>query len=445
MAGYDSGFGWHVVLSHGDGYRTVYAHFGRPPAVRAGDEVAQGQALGFAGCTGRCTGAHIHFVLWKDNVSVPLEPICGLATIVVGQQLSNCAPLSTLSRPRADFTGDGFDDVAMFYGEKPDAARLEVLTSDGGRLELAEPEGWWHADAWYPLSHLKHALSGDFNGDGKTDVAALYDHPDCLSRMHVFLGTGDGFEPPDLDGWWQPDFYCADAVAHAVAGDFDGDARTDVALLYGTGPGSIRVDVLRSTGAGFELQEWWRADEGYWPARALSAHAGDFNGDGRTDLAALYDYGDCELRVHVFLSDAAVFEYQGSDGWSQLDGYCAEDVRHAASGDFDGDGAFDDLALLIDEGESRARIDVLLGDGKRLFEGAWWDEDAYYPAEGVRAVIPGDFNRDGRSDLAALFDYGGCFTRIHVFPSDGKRLSLNPNGWWLAAGYCAALAVPVVP
>jgi murein DD-endopeptidase MepM/ murein hydrolase activator NlpD len=70
VEGYE-GYGNVVVLMHRDGYSTLYAHLSRP-LVRPGDVVVQGQLIGEAGCTGWCTGTHLHFELRYDDV--PIDP-----------------------------------------------------------------------------------------------------------------------------------------------------------------------------------------------------------------------------------------------------------------------------------------------------------------------------------------------------------------------------------
>ena len=88
--GGEKSFGWYVQLDHADGSQTVYAHFEEAPEVAAGQEVVQGQVLGHAGCTGRCTGPHLHFVLLRDGESVRPEPICGIKNLDDGQLHTAC-------------------------------------------------------------------------------------------------------------------------------------------------------------------------------------------------------------------------------------------------------------------------------------------------------------------------------------------------------------------
>jgi murein DD-endopeptidase MepM/ murein hydrolase activator NlpD len=71
IAGYE-GYGKTVVLDHGDGRETLYAHLSTI-RVSVGDAVAAGAWLGNAGCTGSCTGTHLHFELRERGV--PLDPL----------------------------------------------------------------------------------------------------------------------------------------------------------------------------------------------------------------------------------------------------------------------------------------------------------------------------------------------------------------------------------
>ncbi len=66
------GYGRHVVVDHGNGYKTLYAHMSKI-YVKAGDKVSRGSSLGQMGSTGRSTGTHLHFEIIKNGVK--LNPI----------------------------------------------------------------------------------------------------------------------------------------------------------------------------------------------------------------------------------------------------------------------------------------------------------------------------------------------------------------------------------
>ena len=55
-----------VVIDDGNGYRSMYAHFGRI-VVRKGDTVKAGDLLGFEGMTGRASGCHLHYGLYSPE------------------------------------------------------------------------------------------------------------------------------------------------------------------------------------------------------------------------------------------------------------------------------------------------------------------------------------------------------------------------------------------
>jgi murein DD-endopeptidase MepM/ murein hydrolase activator NlpD len=71
VGGYE-GYGNIVVLDLPGGYRALYAHLSRV-AVKPGQRVRRGQPLGRAGCTGRCSGTHLHFEVRRSGV--PVNPL----------------------------------------------------------------------------------------------------------------------------------------------------------------------------------------------------------------------------------------------------------------------------------------------------------------------------------------------------------------------------------
>ena len=72
QAGAQGGYGLSVVVEHGSGIRTRYAHLSEV-SVKPGDAVADGEAIGKAGQSGRSTGPHLHFEILADGR--PVDPV----------------------------------------------------------------------------------------------------------------------------------------------------------------------------------------------------------------------------------------------------------------------------------------------------------------------------------------------------------------------------------
>ena len=75
--GYD-GYGQIVLVDVGHGLQALYAHLSSV-GVRVGDVVWTGEKLGVAGCTGWCTGTHLHFELREDGVAFDPAPLLPVA------------------------------------------------------------------------------------------------------------------------------------------------------------------------------------------------------------------------------------------------------------------------------------------------------------------------------------------------------------------------------
>lgn len=94
-----AGYGKHVVIDHGYGYQTLYAHM-TSYAVNVGDEVVRGQLIGYVGSTGTSVSPHLHYEVIKNGIKI--DPINFFSADFSPEEYAEL-------RWRAEHTGQSFD------------------------------------------------------------------------------------------------------------------------------------------------------------------------------------------------------------------------------------------------------------------------------------------------------------------------------------------------
>ena len=173
-----------------------------------------------------------------------------------------------------DFNGDGKTDIAVIA---PGLGGIGSYLSNGDGTFHAAYSLQTGAD-WVDWPGAKE-FTGDFNGDGKTDIAVI---APGLGGIGSYLSNGDGTFHPAYSSQAGADWVDW-PNATEITGDFDGDGKTDIAVIA-PGLGGIGVYVSNGDGtfhAAYSSQTG--ADWVDWPGAKV--FTGDFNGDGKTDIA----------------------------------------------------------------------------------------------------------------------------------------------------------------
>jgi len=225
---------------------------------------------------------------------------------------------------------------------------------------------------------------GDFNGDGKSDLAVAnvcaqsggenFCNGGVPGSVSILLGNGDGtFQP-------QASYQTGEYSTYVAVGDFNGDANQDLAVANGQ---DGTVGILLGNGDGtFQPQVIYHAS--MW---VTAIAVGDLNGDGKLDLAvANFNEGT----IGIFLGNGdGIFQ-------NQLEIPIADRTTGIVVGDFNRDGKLDIAvgSTLVDG--TGGTISVVLGNGDGTFQ-----SPIEYPVQDEpESIIAADFNRDGNLDLA---------------------------------------------
>lgn len=123
FAGWHGGHGNYVLLDHGGGIWTGYAHMSRMVAG-AGAAIHQGQVIGYVGSTGLSTGPHLHYEVWQNGVAInPLTFAFSSTAQLAGAELARFR--ATLARLMAVHAGG--------HADAPVALRTAAVPARPGR------------------------------------------------------------------------------------------------------------------------------------------------------------------------------------------------------------------------------------------------------------------------------------------------------------------------
>ncbi len=316
--------------------------------------------------------------------------------------------VKTSALPTMDITSIEFGDL---NGDgKPDLATVDAGSAGISSVLLGKGDGTFTLQGSYETGGEEPLFGafGDLNGDGKIDFAVADEcQPnaanDCMGMVIVLSGDGRG-------GFAGPVGFTTGGVSPVIAaGDLNGDGLVDVAVASLCISQLDCVDsgvslLLGKSGGGFRSSTSYDPG-GYSPD---SVAVGDFNGDGKLDVIVINDcvtLADCSHGViGVLLGNG-----DGTLGATAKYSTGGMSPKSVAVGDFNGDGKLD-IALVQCVGDSDSCFDgsngsvsIFLGNGDGSFASPVnYSSGAPYS----ESVTIADFNRDGKADLAVA--NGNC-------------------------------------
>jgi hypothetical protein len=254
--------------------------------------------------------------------------------------------------------------------------------------------------------------TGDFNGDGKTDLIHLVNSGN--GYVHVWNSKGDGTFDVKSAFTPAPGYSVNNNNFNYQTGDFNGDGKTDLIHLVNSGNGYVHVWLSKGDGT-FDVKS------AFTPAPSYSVNnnnfnfqTGDFNGDGKTDFIHLVNSGNGY--VHVWLSKGdGTFDVKSA--FTPAPNYSVNNNNfNFKLGDFNGDGKTD-LIHLVNSGNGYVHVWNSKGDGTFDVKSAFTPAPTYSVNNNNFNFQTGDFNADGKTDLTHLVNSGNGY--VHVWTSNG--------------------------
>ncbi|GHA95401.1 FG-GAP-like repeat-containing protein [Streptomyces termitum] len=262
---------------------------------------------------------------------------------------------STNTVVRHDYDGDGRSDMAAWYNYSAGTSALHTFKANSDGTFAAPVKSYESAVGSWNIARMK-ITTGDYNGDGRGDMATLYDYGDGVVKLFTALGkAGGGFSAPFASWTSQKGGWYSSSMT-IQSGDFNGDGRDDIMAWYSYAVGNdslftFTANVKGGFNAPFVSTQ---LPAGSWYVEHSKFVTGDFNGDGRDDLAALYGYANGDLKMHTFLAQS-----NGGFAQSSLQSWAANGTTWGSfaqtgvqAGDFNGDG-LDDVSFWYDYADGR--------------------------------------------------------------------------------------------
>ncbi|MEV6684067.1 RICIN domain-containing protein [Streptomyces sp. NPDC051130] len=259
-------------------------------------------------------------------------------------------------------------------------------------------------------SVTKVMASGDFNRDGRSDVAAVTTD----GNLHMFAGRSDGtFEYGRsmwaMDGSWG-------SATKIIGGDFNGDGFLDIASVWASG--ALRMYAGQADGSLAAGKSMWTDETTNWNAMLQLARY-KVDGSGRDGLLAVWGAGDSKGSLYGYSTGTnGLLNGTSRRMWPDTTWL---GVQKITTGDFNNDGRDDVMAIASDgmlrrySGNAAGGLDAGV---------SVWPDNAW---NNMPVMLSGDFDGDGKTDLGGLWNNQ---LRFNLYRGNGQgALAAGVHAW----------------
>jgi hypothetical protein len=349
-----------------------------------------------------------------------------------------------------NFNGNGNTDLLLALGylgtaqNVKNAGKFEFYTGDG--------TGNFTDTATVDVGLASSALVSDVNGDGRDDIITLT--TGCVDNtcvnpgsFNVLLSQGNGTFTPGFTTALPAGF----GNLEGVVGDFNKDGKPDIAVLASSedtsNPPIPKLLIFLNQGNGTFSQTSYQLSPSIWNSETTVTNLviGDFEGNGNQDLAFVVNSGiGPYTKLYTFAGNGkggfgpavAAYEFNSAcvitGDWNEL--YAA---------DLNGDGRTDLVLPLYPATSGNFRVPTLLAEVSGKFD--WFSSVSVASPTGF-AIALSDVNGDGKPDLVfvnsipsrtATTDEAGIYLGLGNGTFKTPHVPLNANGTQFAFGFAA--------
>ncbi len=302
-----------------------------------------------------------------------------------------------------DFNGDGKADVALLNNGASGASGSEVMFAASTGSGYQPLVRWANLPGW-SWDGIK-PLVGDFNGDGKADLALVRQATGDGADVYALYGTSSPSNNsptllrnmPSSSGWAWSKF-------KLVPGDINGDGKADLTIFHQLSDDGVGIHALYGGSTPFGNSSTWvvnlPASNG-WAWSKMKLAGGKFNADGYSDVAIFHQVASDGIDVHMLNGGTTPFANTSTyiRSLPAANGWVWSKVNLAA-GNFNGD-AYDDVAL-VHSTPSGTDLHTLYGASSPLANSTTYVQSlAGWNWFGMKPFT-GDANADGKADFGSF-------------------------------------------
>ncbi len=336
---------------------------------------------------------------------------------------------------------NSLSDTAVFVDEGDNDTSLQVRY---GNRDVCDQE-WLSAVNGFVYSRIVDVVAGDFNGDGYDDIMVIYNYNSSTTSMYLWVGSSSGLSYSCKP--WEGTSFPSSGILDVVVGDFYGDTKEDIAIVYQHAGSTTSIFLWRGTST-LPVLTGIHSNGSIWTSTTFSGVnirqivSGRFSSTTKSDLVLLYDYGGTTTGLFEWKGATSSFilinNYSGGSVW-RSESFNPNYVVELVVGNFTGT-SYDDLTIIYDYRNEATAFFEWKGTSAGLTKvpSTVWNFSQFEASRMTSRITSGDYNGDGYCDVAGFYDLGDADTKLFYWKGSSSGFTTaNSSGSWYSGTFDA--------